>query len=131
FAVAEEADGPFTNRSERMLQRREGRGFIQSASLMQGPQRLDRCGRAREGRTKSLHDLRRRAPAKQPRRSMSVPLVRMREEPEQFIGAFAREVHVLLQRRAFAAQPVDAAGRRVELTLIMLAVCDVVLVEIR
>ena len=114
-----------------MFQRRECGGFVQPAGLMQRPERGERSRPTGQQGAELRLNLRRPAPAEHAGGGLAVPLVRMRQEREQFVRAFAREVHVLLQRGLFATQAVDAAGRGIDLTLVMLPVRDVVLVEIR
>ena len=41
------------------------------------------------------------------------------------LDGFLREIDVAVERRVFSAQPVNASGSRIELSLIMLAVRDV------
>ena len=68
--------------------------------------------------------------AEQPHRCGAMPLVWMTQQRDQLGRLFLREVEVLFQRSVFSAQAVDAAGGRVELTLVVLSVSDVFLVEV-
>ena len=109
------------------------RGFLVEVSrLMQHPKRIER---GQSG-----------VPAKdflQPRRACGVfpfpqqsdrgvpmPLVRVSQQGDEFSGRFDFQVDIRFQWPAFAAKPVNAARRAVNLVLVMLAVGDVVFVEV-
>ena len=130
--VSEEARGPHPHGRRRVPQRDQRRDRVKPRTLVQRPHRVE-SPHALVARDDLLQCGRRRrilALAEHTHRGVAVPLVRMRQQGDELGRGFHREVGVRFKRRVLAAQAVHAAGRGIDLVLIVLTVRDVELVHV-
>ena len=130
--VAQETRGPETNRSVGMGQRSDGTRIGERVGLIERPERAEGSPTlvGREQRVEQGDRLRVATFGQELQRSRAVELVRMAEQRHELGGRLAFEIRIGLELGILVAEAVEAAGRRIDLVLVVLTVGDVVFVHI-
>ncbi len=116
-----------------MLEARQGGRRVESIDLVQRPERVEagNSGVGTDKRTELREDISIPPFAQESNGRHAVPLVRVSQQRHEFRGRAGREVEIGLTRGIRAGDPVDAAGRGIDLVLVVLSVGDVELVHVR
>ncbi len=116
-----------------MFQGNDRSGIVKPGGLVKRPERIQRpdSGAFDDGLLQGGHDRLVFSFAEDTHGGVAMPFVRMTQQPNEIGTRFGGEIEIFLQSRALADDAVDAAGRGIDLVLVVLSVGDVILVHVR